>query len=264
MKNKLKTMFIWAGALLLTIALFGFVNNKRQKSTCRETLVELTGDTELRFIDKSGVLELLYSKGFKFEGNAIKSINLIDIELELERHPAIKGAEAFFNASYQLVIQVEQRSPLLRILDSKGDSYYLDEEGEFMPLLPNYTARVPVASGSIYGSARKTKISTILSSDSLRERFILDDLFIIASEARKDSFIWCQLEQLNVLPDQEIEFIPVMGPGRVLLGDSKDIANKFKRLELFYQQGLPQAGWNAYTALNLKYNNQIICTQNTN
>jgi cell division protein FtsQ len=101
-----------------------------------------------------------------------------------------------------------------------------------------------------------------MDNDSLATAFIIDDLFAIALAAKLDTFIWAQLEQLNVLPDGDIEFIPAIGPGRIMLGDASQIEDKFKRLKLFYDRAIPKAGWNAYSALNLKYNNQIICTQN--
>ncbi|MEX1187647.1 MAG: hypothetical protein WED33_00205 [Bacteroidia bacterium] len=264
MKGKIKQVITWGGIIVLTIALFGFVNKQRRASNCLGTDIELRGDPEIRFVNQAEILDLLYSKGFRFEDQSLSSINLMDVENELIRHPAIKSAEAFFSPESKLMIQVDQRIPILRIMDSIGDSYYLNEDGEFMPLMDNYTARVPVASGSIFESARKINLKDVLQSDSLQQLYILDDLYVIASAAKQDSFIWCQLEQLNVLPDKEIEFIPAIGPGRVIIGDSKDIYDKFSRLELFYRQGLSQAGWNAYSALNLKYNNQIICTQNTN
>ncbi len=264
MKAKIKQALIWGGTLVLTIALFGFVNKQRKATTCNGSIVDLKGDPEIRFINNNEVLDLLYSKGFRFKEQALSNINLMEIEQELLRHPAIKTAEAFFDPQSNLILQINQRTPILRVIDALGDSYYIDEDGEFMPLNDHYTARVPVASGNIFESARKISLKDVLASDSLQKKYILDDLFVIASAARRDSFIWCQMEQLNVLPDREIEFIPAIGPGRVLIGNSEDIENKFTRLQLFYRQGLSQAGWNAYSQLNLKYNNQIICTQNTN
>lgn len=264
MKAKIKQALIWGGTIVLTIALFGFVNKQRKATMCNDSVVEIKGDPEIRFINNNEIMDLLYSKGFRFKEQSVSNINLMEIEQELLRHPAIKSAEAFFDPQSNLILQISQRTPILRVIDALGDSYYIDEDGEFMPLNDHYTARVPVASGNIFESARKIRLKDVLESDSLQEKYILDDLFVIASAARRDSFIWCQMEQLNVLPDKEIEFIPAIGPGRVLIGNSEDIENKFTRLQLFYRQGLSQAGWNAYSQLNLKYNNQIICTQNTN
>lgn len=264
MKARVKQMVFWVGILVCAIALFGFVNSQRRAAVCKESKIEILGEKDIHFISEKDVYDLLYSKGFRIKDRKAKDINLMAIETELNRHPAVKEAQVFYDAKGTLILRVQQHNPMLRIIDNKGDSYYLDEKGEFMPLIEKFTARVPIASGSINESIHKHSIAEILSSDSLSKVSVLDDLYIIADAARKDSFIWSQMEQLHVLPDGDIEFIPVLGPGKILLGNGQNMEDKFSRLRLFYRQALPRAGWNAYSALNLKYNKQIICTQNTN
>jgi cell division protein FtsQ len=264
MKARAKQMIFWIGILVCAVALFGFVNSQRRATVCTQSKIEILGEKDIHFVTEKDVYDLLYSKGFRIKDRKAKDINLMAIETELNRHPAVKEAQVFYDAKGILVLRIEQHNPLLRIINNKGDSYYLDEKGEFMPLSDRFTARVPIASGSINESIHTHSIAEILANDSLSKASLLDDLFIIAEAARKDSFIWSQMEQLHVLPDGDIEFIPVIGPGKILLGDAQNINDKFSRLRLFYRQALPRAGWNAYTALNLKYNKQIICTQNTN
>lgn len=247
----------------MALALFGFVNNRRKNALCKQVNVEFTGNPELKFVGKEEILDLLFAKGFRIEQVPVGSINLMNIEKELGLHPAIRKAETFFSSGNTLNIIITKREPILRVFDASGESYYLDEDGDYMPLMDTYTARVPVASGNITEKMPGNNVKKILQNDSLAEAYILDDLFMIASAARRDTFIWAQLEQLNVLPDKEIELIPAIGPGRVLLGDASGISDKFKRLSLFYKEGLPKAGWSTYSSVNLKFNNQIICTQNT-
>lgn len=264
MKARVKQVVFWFSILLCSGALFGFVNMQRRASMCIKSRVEILGDKEIHFVSEKNVYDLLFSKGFRIKDRKAKDINLMAIEVEVSRHPAIKEAQVFYDPKGVLVIRVIQHSPMLRVINYKADSYYLDETGAYMPLIPEFTARVPVASGNIIESIHSTSISDIMNNDSLARVSVLDDLFLITEAARKDTFIWSQLEQLHVLPDGDIEFIPVIGPGRILLGSAENIEDKFSRLRLFYRQALPKAGWNAYSALNLKYNKQIICTQNTN
>ncbi|MCB0819601.1 MAG: hypothetical protein KDC13_03180 [Bacteroidetes bacterium] len=263
MKAKVKQILLWSVTVILALALFSFVNQRRKNALCTSVKVEFTGNPELQFVGKEDVLDLLYSKGFRIEQVAVGSINLMEIEKELTRHPAIKSTEAFFTSGNVLNIRVQKREPVLRVIDSSGESYYLDEDGEYMPLQDSYTARVPVASGVIMEKMPGVTMKEIMQSDSLQKVCILDDLYMISSAARRDTFIWAQMEQLNVLPDREIELIPAIGPGKVLLGDASGISDKFNRFSLFYKEGLPKAGWNTYSSINLKFNNQIICTQNT-
>jgi len=264
MKTRVKQLVFWMSILVCSGALFGFVNMQRTATICNESRVEILGEKGIHFISEKDIYDLLYSKGFRIKDRKAKDINLMAIEAEVNRHPAVKDAQVFYDAKGVLVIRALQHSPMLRIIDTKADSYYLDETGAFMPLIPEFTARVPVASGNITESIQHTSIADIMKNDSLARLSVLDDLFLITEAARKDTFIWSQLEQLHVLPDGDIEFIPVIGPGRILLGSAENIEDKFSRLRLFYRQALPKAGWNAYSALNLKYNKQIICTQNTN
>jgi len=262
MNEKLKTMLVYGTSLLAVVLLFLFIGLRRSASVCNAVQIEITGEPGLNFISRDEVASMLKAKGFKLKDERATSINLMDIEKELMTHPAVLNAEAFFDVQGNLVVRLEQRTPILRVFDSFGDSYYIDIQGEVMPLISGFTARIPVATGFIQDKLHTRTIQSVMDNDSLATAFIIDDLFAIALAAKLDTFIWAQLEQLNVLPDGDIEFIPAIGPGRIMLGDASQIEDKFKRLKLFYDRAIPKAGWNAYSALNLKYNNQIICTQN--
>ena len=81
------------------------------------------------------------------------------------------------------------------------------------------------------------------------------------------------VEQINILPDQNVEIVPRIGNHIVLLGklpedvDRKkqeeaiaDFFNhKMERLEKFYRYGLSEVGWNKYSYVNIEFDNQIIC-----
>jgi cell division protein FtsQ len=62
----------------------------------------------------------------------------------------------------------------------------------------------------------------------------------------------------------EIELIPRVGNQRILLGNADSLNTKFKNLLAFYKQALPQVGWVAYKAINIKYINQVIGIKNDN
>ncbi len=40
-----------------------------------------------------------------------------------------------------------------------------------------------------------------------------------------------------------------------------DLAVKFRKLKILYNEGLKYEGWNNYEKINLKYKNQVICTK---
>jgi cell division protein FtsQ len=59
----------------------------------------------------------------------------------------------------------------------------------------------------------------------------------------------------------EYELIPRVGAHQIILGTLDDFETKLENLQLLYQQGFKQHGWNQYEKINLKYSNQIICTK---
>ena len=73
------------------------------------------------------------------------------------------------------------------------------------------------------------------------------------------------IEQIHIEPDAKGTFvatlIPRVGDHTIFLGTLDQLDTKLRRLQIFYQQGLPQVGWNKYSRLDLQYGNQIVCTK---
>lgn len=74
-----------------------------------------------------------------------------------------------------------------------------------------------------------------------------------------DEFWSNQIQQIYVADNGEVELVPRVGEHTVLLGAPTRVEEKLARLKEFYTEGLNKVGWNKYSALNLKYDNQVIC-----
>ena len=61
--------------------------------------------------------------------------------------------------------------------------------------------------------------------------------------------------------NKEIELIPRVGNHNILLGNINGYEEKFKKLKLFYSEGVKQTGWNNYKEINLKFKDQIVCVK---
>jgi len=75
----------------------------------------------------------------------------------------------------------------------------------------------------------------------------------------KSEFWKAQIEQVYVNSDREFELVPKVGNHTILFGDTTQTEGKFKKLEVFYREGLNTDGWNDYKTINVKFKNQIIC-----
>jgi cell division protein FtsQ len=243
-----------------SVFLLGFAKSLRNSETVKSIEISIENDSLNHFISKNEVTQLLKDQGFRVIGERVKDINLHRLETLLGQHAGVKKIDAFCTIEGVLHIQIKQRNPMLRIFDTVGESYYIDEDGTLMPTLSNYTARVPVATGLIADPAFKLglTVNQIDESDSLRKVCVVDDLYKLATTIQKDTFLRAQIIQINVNNQNEYELIPLIGADEILIGDTKDLNEKIEKLKLFYQQSLPSAGLNTYKTINLKFKGQVI------
>ena len=71
-----------------------------------------------------------------------------------------------------------------------------------------------------------------------------------------------QIQQIHVLENGEVELVPRVGEHTILWGRPTNVEDKLGRMKEFYTEGLNKVGWNKYSQISLKYNNQIICKKN--
>jgi cell division protein FtsQ len=70
------------------------------------------------------------------------------------------------------------------------------------------------------------------------------------------------VHQINVTNEKELELYLAVGNHKIIFGDANDIEEKFKKLKIFYTEGLNKTdGWNKYSVINVKYKNQVVCTK---
>ncbi len=195
------------------------------------------------------LMEISRSFGYNLDGVPIGKVDIERVERILEDAPFILDAEVYVDARNKIHIEVVQRHPILRIIDRDGKEYYLDKEGLKVPLSKHYSARVLVASGNIAPFTPEYK----------SKKHILNDLFALAELIRGDAFLNAQTEQIYVDGSKELSIIPKVGNHRILLGKYVDMADKLKRLKIFYKEGMPYEGWNKYTSIDLRYKEQVVC-----
>jgi cell division protein FtsQ len=176
----------------------------------------------------------------------------------------VAKVRVFENNEGSLFVQIRQREPLLRIINKKFESFYLDESGTMLPVNPNFSARVLVANGEIEDSyLRKPnyRINILALSDSIYYDSLLTNLYRLTMFITHDKFLKSQIEQVYVDRKGEFELIPRVGNQVILLGRAEDLDEKFRKLYAFYKLGMNKIGWNKYNVINIKYKNQVVCSK---
>lgn len=241
LKKILTIMIILAALAYLTYAMAMFSGNSSEVK-CRDIKIEFMNDSDHPFVKEAEIEQLIERNGVKIKGKRMGEIDYEALEKTVESHTLIERAECFASPSGTVCINVWQHLPLLRIISPEGN-YYVDSNGIKTGLSIHSAANVVVASGLI--------------KDSMTVRELYRMAIILQSDPVWDALI----EQIFVEDNGEWVLIPRAGDFEILFGMPVNMETKMKRISIFIRDYLPRMGWDRYSQINLKFDNQIICTK---
>jgi len=229
--------------------LMGVVKKKDMAQACVSMKVIVEGKET--FIDQHDISDLVSTQFGKVVGRPLAEIPTDKIEKALMELPYVSSAEVYADMDGILQVLVQQREVILRIVNKAGKEYYIDTQGEKVPVTLKYVPHVLVANGNIREGYEKP-LDTIQTQ-------LVKDLVTIVKHVKNDPLWSNQIVQLYVDHQQDIEIIPRVGTQPLIIGDASKLDEKLGRLEVFYKNILPKVGTRAYEKVNVKYDGQIIC-----
>ena len=227
--------------------------NHQESLSFQSIKVNIDESNGMLFLSKDDIIKLLNDDQLNIE--KVKPISKVDyskLERVIKNNPYVADANMFVDASGNIQINIRQRTTILRVINNEGVSYYIDEHARKMPLSSKFTARVPVATGNIFSTPENEN-----KTDSVTGK----KLFTLADYISSDSFLHSLTEQIVVNNPTEFELIPDIANHSILIGDVDNLDEKFNKLKIFYREGLNRVGWNGYSQINLKYENEVYCTK---
>ncbi len=249
-----------AGALLA----LGFVEHSTGTAPITALHVAVRGGEGVHFVDEAAVRRAIVESGLPVLGAPAREVDLAGIERHLRAIPCVAAAEAYHDLNGVLHVKVRQREPVIRVINADGSSFYIDAEGWTMPLSAAYTARVPVASGWLQEPGASAGAINVHADDSLARMGRSDELHRLALFLRGDALWSSLIDQIVVAADGQMELVPLVGGQRILIGEGEALEQRFAKLRLFYQHGIAKSDWRRYARIDLRFDDQIVCTKRTN
>ncbi|HEV8512435.1 MAG TPA: cell division protein FtsQ [Cyclobacteriaceae bacterium] len=237
-------------ALVGVSFLIAFGERKHGGNVVKDIVIELGNLNENHFLDEADVLKLVENSGQAIIGTGIDRINLKEIEAKLKYDRHISEAQLFGDLKGNLIVNVELRRPIARIVQSDALDAYISEDGVIMPVSEKYTSRVMLLSGPFV--KKMIEMGDLKKTDEGKQ--ILEMIEFI-----KDDKFWnAQIAQMDIKVDGKISLFPQVTGQRIEFGKAENIEEKFKKLMIFYKEILPQRGWTKYERVNLEYEGQVI------
>lgn len=182
--------------------------------------------------------------------DVISEVKIDEIEQVLLNNPFIDDVNVYVTADGQLGVKVDQKKPVLRVIDRDGNDYYLDRSGGVVPTSPYFTARVPVATGRIELGSVDPETG---HNDSL------EDMMAFINRLDADDFMKPLVEQIHFDGNGDITLVPKVGDLQIVFGKIENVDEKIANLKAFYQQILNNGGWSMYEKIDLSIDGQVIC-----
>ena len=153
--------------ILAVMFLYAFSNHRNAIRVVGKPDINFMGEENL-FITYQNVSKLLIQNQASVSDKHKEIIDLNRLETALNSNPMVKKAQVYMSVNGVLSADIEQKQPIARV--HTNASYYVDDEGHYMPLSSNYSARVPLVTGTV----RKNNLSTIYTIS----KAIYDDEFL--------------------------------------------------------------------------------------
>ncbi|HTO16146.1 MAG TPA: hypothetical protein VLZ83_10260 [Edaphocola sp.] len=240
----------WIGISLFLVA-FGSLlfaaNNKQQEQPIDEVIVTLKNQgREENFLRKEDVAHLISNQGIKIDNQKLSTIDLERIERIVSENPWVKHVDVFVDNNSKLNVEVTQRIPDARIFDTKGNSFYLDENSFEMPLSDRYAYAIPV-----FTNYKQPKNDS--DAAALKQRIIY-----LGKLIKSDSFWNAQITQIELKTNNNFSFYTTLGNQEVRFGDTSNAGEKLNNLYSFYKAVSNKIGWDRYEVLDVRFKGQVV------
>jgi cell division protein FtsQ len=228
-------------SVVLLITLFMVLKQNQSKQICEKITIEIDAPVEKQLVTErliNNQINKWYVGGLL--GVSQANLSLPTIENRIQQMPSVKKAEVSFDLRGELLIQIQQRMPVMRVIPTYGTSYYVAKDFTQIPVSATEVARVPIVNGNLTKS-------------------MIKKVYTLSTYVQENEFMEALTEQIFVDNNNDLIIIPKIKNQRIVIGDTTLIPEKFDKLALFYQEGLNHIGWGKYQTINLKYKNQIVC-----
>ncbi len=241
----------WVAFIAFTvIGLLVTVARKKASNISELKVTIANADDQEKLVTEKHIEEVVTKAfGSNLVGTAVNDLEISRVEQAVEQDAYVGDAQAYLDTKNRLQIAIKQREPMLRIKDMGGADYYLDQSGHKFLWSRSYTPRILVATGNIPS----------YQEDFLqKEKSLLKDLFLLNEWIQKDKFWSRMVQQIHVNNYGEFILVPEIGTHKILFGNAFDMEEKFRKLEIFYREGITYTGWKEYDVLDIRFKQQVV------
>lgn len=261
-KKRRRRLLLNGLALLGGIGLFtllGFVGHKQGQTKCWKVEVHVKGGTPGQlFVDSASVTKALLTADPDLIGKEVSQVPITYLHETLLKNPSIREAHVVATVDGRCIVEVEQRTPIARVIPAEGDHFYIDDQGFTMPLSNQSAARVPVFTGAVHEKLQSKSIVELAADSAWAWSSRLDEMYIFTKTIAQNEFWKAMVDHVHFGSDGKMAIIPRVGNHRVVIGSTDNLEMKLKRLMTFYTNTIHERDLNVYSEIHVEYDGQVV------
>ena len=224
----------------LVIFLFSFTSNRNGNRKLTKSVVVFVGENA-PFLKQETVNKLLIENNQDASAIRKDKLDLNKLEKVLDAQQMIEKSEVFVTVDGVLKAVVKQKTPIVRVFDGTS-SFYIDYEGNRMPLSANFTPRIPLVFGLI---------------DKKNEK-VLAELF---RKIYDDAFLKKNIIAIQIMPNGSLKMLNRNFDFQIDFGGTINVDRKINNYKAFFQKAILDSSLYKYKKIDLRFTEQVVCTK---
>lgn len=248
--KKIVRLIAWIGVMAVFALASYYAMDKKNNVRAKEIQLVFTDKKGNYFINEKDMMKEVELVNSNWKGKRIIDLKINALEESIKRNDYVRNAQIVSGQNGKLTIFVEQKNPIARVFEGEGQSYYLSENWDKIPVSSKFSKRVITIMGST-----QSLLNPITKTDS----FIQFEVKTILDYIKENDFWAKAIDQVYVEPSGKIEMVLVFSHSVLKFGTiTEDYEKRFNKIMIFYKSVLNYVDLSQYKYLDFTYKNQII------
>lgn len=250
-KIKVSSGLVVLGVAVLLVTILALVNRYQQEVTLSDVKVNINAASDNAFMNETRVMEAMgWIGGVAPLGTKLDQVSLKMLEDSLLKSPFVKDAELYKNIQGTLLVDVEMRRPVARLMNNSGADIYLDASGVKFPVSTLHSSNVLLVRGDFEEFVTDTfSCETVLSA------------LPVLTYIRNDPFWNNYLSEVSIEGNGELILYPRMDNLEIEFGHPIRTAEKLRNLKVFLDEVMSHSDRPRFKQLSVKYKGQVVATK---
>ena len=242
--NKFLKISGWVLTIAAIACLWYFTHKEHVDHPLKGVELNLVSAYEHGFIDKNVEYQKIMRICDTTHNTDITMIPVDSVRNYIKSIPWATYTDANITFDENMMVNIVECEPIMRIFTKDGRSVYLDEDGNIYPEKAGYTAHLLIGSGNI---SKKD----------------LPKVFKVMKSVLKNTYTRCCVKQVY-FDGKNYELVMNNVDMKVVLGDDDDVDEKLMNMQYFFEQMQGSPELKNYSKINFNFENQVVCTKNKN